>query len=369
MKVPFFSLTRQYAEIKDEIDTAVGGVISGGAYILGENVSKFEGEFAEYCGARYAVGVASGSDALVLALASLNPGNSRVATVPHTFVSTVDAISKNNAIPKFVDVDESEYTMDVSLLPESIDASTAGILPVHLYGHPADMNQIRKIADEKDLWVIEDAAQAHGSKYYGKHVGVIGDAACFSFYPSKNLGAYGDAGMVVTNRKELADNIRMFRNYGQQVKYHHKFVGYNSRLDEIQAAILRVKLNYLDRWIEQKRRLAKIYCEELANLEQVSTPVERKYVLHSYHLYVIKAQRRDKLMEWLSSKGVDTAIHYPIPVHLQESYNHLNYCVGSMPITERVANQVLSLPMFPELTEDEALYVTKMIKMFYSDQK
>lgn len=368
MKVPFFSLTRQYAEIKDEIDVAVNGVISSGTYILGENASKFEGEFAEYCGARYAVGVASGSDALVLTLASLNPGNSHVATVPHTFVSTVDAISKNNAAPKFVDVDESEYTMDVSLLPEAIDASTAGILPVHLYGHPADINQIRKIADENNLWVIEDAAQAHGSKYYGKHVGVIGDAACFSFYPSKNLGAYGDAGMVVTNSKELADNIRMFRNYGQQVKYHHKFVGYNSRLDEIQAAVLRVKLRYLDRWIEKKRRLAQIYNEELLDIEKVVIPIERKYALHSYHLYVIKAQMREKLMKWLSSKGVDTAIHYPIPVHLQESYSHLGYRVGSLPVTERLSNEVVSLPMFPELTEDEALYVAKMIKTFYSEQ-
>lgn len=368
MNLPFFSLTRQYNKIKDEIEDAVNGVLSSGKYIMGENVLKFEDEFANYCGVKYAVGVASGSDALVLVLNALNVNGSDVLTVSHTFISTADAITKNNAKIKFVDIDRDNFNINVSLLSKAITNSTKGILPVHMYGFPAEMNQIKEIADENGLWVVEDAAQAHGTQYFGKHVGSFGDAGCFSFFPSKNLGAYGDAGMVVTNNKDLAEKMKMLRNYGQPSKHHHNIVGYNSRLDEIQAAILRVKLKHLNRWIEQRRKFAKIYDDELSNQKEVSIPGEKTNTGHSYYLYVIKTSRRDKLMEWLMKKGVDTGIHYPIPVHLQKSYNNLGYPIGSLPVTERVANEILSLPLYPEITEDEILYVAKMLKMFYSEQ-
>lgn len=368
MNVPFFSLQRQYLEIKDEIEDAISDVLSSGSYILGENVLKFECEFANYCGAKYAVGVASGSDALVLALNGLNANGSDVLTVSHTFISTADAIIKNNANLRFVDIDRSDFNMNVSLLPKAITDSTRGILPVHMYGHPVEMDAIKEIAEENGLWVVEDAAQAHGAEYDGKRVGSFGDASCFSFFPAKNLGAYGDAGIVVTNNKDLAEKIKMLRNYGQPVKYHHNIVGYNSRLDEIQATILRIKLKRLNQWIEQRHKFAKIYDDELGSHKEISIPVERMDTRHSYYLYVIKTSRRDDLREWLLKKGVDTGIHYPIPVHLQKSYGNLGFPVGSLPVTEQVANEVLSLPLYPEITEKEVLYVAKKLKMFYSGQ-
>ena len=362
MEIPFVDLKRQYDLIKEEINIKINEVLQNTHFILGENVEIFEKEFANYCGVKYCVGVASGSDALTLCLKALGIGEGdEVITVPNTFIATVDAISRNGAKPVFVDIDTETYNMDVTKIEEEITDKTKAIIPVHLYGQPADMDAIIKIAKKYDLKIIEDACQAHGAEYKGKRVGSLGDAGCFSFYPAKNLGAYGDGGMVVTNNEELAEKIRMLRNYGQSKKYYHDFMGYNSRLDEIQAAVLRVKLRYLDEWNDKRREHAKLYDELLENASGIETPTEKDYVKHVYHLYVMRCKNRDDLQHYLSSKGISTGIHYPIPVHLQMAYKHLEYKQGDFPITEKYSKEILSLPMFPELTDEEIEAVVGLI--------
>jgi dTDP-4-amino-4,6-dideoxygalactose transaminase len=370
--VPFFDLTRQYQEIGDELLAATKRVYEKGRFILGEEVSAFEAEFARYCGVRYGVGVGSGTDALFLALKAIGVGKGdEVITVANSFIASALAISFTGARPAFVEIDPGAYTMD----PDRLEAflkhrekkggieKIKAILPVHLYGHPADMNSILTIAGRYGLPVIEDACQAHGAKIGAKKAGSFGTLACFSFYPTKNLGAFGDAGMVTTDDKKLEAKLRLLRCYGEKNKYEHILKGGNSRLDELQAAILRVKLRRLDRWIEERRRKAKRYTAALSS-QGVVCPFEAKGVRHVYHLYVIRTRKRDVLQAFLKKKGVDTLIHYPVPIHRQAAYEELGYRRGALPLTEQSAQRVLSLPLFPEISEREMDEVARGIESF-----
>lgn len=363
IEVPFFDLKRQYSEIWGEINSVIQKVLQNGQYILGEEVENFEKEFASYCGVRFGIGVASGTDALILAINALGIGKGdEVITVPNTFVSTTDAIARNDANPVFVDIDKESYNIDVTKIEEKITKNTKAIIPVHLYGQPADMDAIVAIAEEHDLFVIEDAAQAHGAEYKGKKVGSLADISAFSFYPSKNLGAFGDGGIVMTNNEEIAAKMKALRNYGQKQKYHHDYIGYNSRLDEIQAAVLRVKLRYLEGWNQLRRKHAKQYNERLQNISGLNVPIEKDYAMHVYHLYVIRCEKRDKIQKVLYSKGIATGIHYPIPIHLQKAYEYLGYREGDFPITEKYSKEILSLPMFPELSHQQCIIVAMEIE-------
>ncbi len=346
-RVLFNDLKPQYASIKDEIDAAVQRVLAGGWYVLGPEVEAFEAEFAAYCGARYAVGVGSGTEALHLALwaCDLGPGD-EVVTVAHTAVPTINAISLTGARPIFVDVDPATRTMDPAAAAAAITPRTRALLPVHLYGHPADMAPLQALARAHGLKLIEDAAQAHGAAYRGMRAGRLGDLAAFSFYPTKNLGAYGDGGMVVTDDAALAERLRLLRNYGQTDRYHHQIEGMNSRLDELQAAVLRVKLRHLDAWTAARRERAARYA---ARLRRVAPPGEAPWAFHVYHLYAVTVPRRAAVQAALAQAGVGTLVHYPIPAHLQPAYAHLGVARGSLPVSERLADEVLSLPLYPEL--------------------
>ena len=356
--ITFVDLKGEYAVIGEEISKTIQTVVKSGWFILGEEGQRFEEEFSKYVGARYGIGVNSGSDALFLALKALGIGEGdEVITVSHTFISTADAIARNGAKPVFVDIEPDTYCIDVSGIEARITDKTRAILPVHLYGHPVDIEPIMGIAKSYNLAVVEDACQAHGAEYKGRKAGSIGNVGCFSFYPTKNLGAYGDGGMVVTDDEELAVKLKMLRNYGQPKKHHHDFIGINSRLDEIQAAILRVKLKHLDEWNERRRGVARLYDELLRN-SSVTTPVERKYAKHVYHLYVVRYKERDRLHQDLLENGIQTQIHYPIPVHRQEAYLGVS-CGVDLPVTEKVCGEILSLPMHPYLQEDEVLAVAE----------
>ena len=370
--VPFLDLTRQYKKIKGEILSATQRVYEKGRFILGEEVSAFEKEFSHYCGVRYGVGVGSGTDALYLALKAAGIGEGdEVITVANSFVATALAISFTGAKPLFVDIDPKTYTMDpnhLELLLKHQKAKGSGrkikaVLPVHLYGHPAEMDSIMEIANRYELIVIEDACQAHGAKYGKKKVGSFGAMGCFSFYPTKNLGGYGDGGMVVTNHKRHGQNLRLLRCYGERKKYEHILKGHNSRLDEIQAAILRVKLKYLDEWNGERRRKAKIYTQMLSPLGVVC-PSEKKGVRHVYHLYTIKTKKRDSLQAFLKKKGIETLIHYPIPIPLQKAYQELGYGRRDFPMTNLWSRKILSLPFFPEMKESEMEEVAEGIRCF-----
>jgi dTDP-4-amino-4,6-dideoxygalactose transaminase len=367
MGVPFLDLRQQYWSIKDEVSAGVQQVMDSCRFVLGENVNSFEKEFASFCGTEYAVGVANGTDALRLALlvCGIEKGD-EVITVPNTFIATAEAISQTGAKIVFVDINSSTYNIDVFRIEGAINEKTKAIVPVHLFGQPADMNPIMKIARKYNLKVIEDACQAHGAEYKGKKVGSIGDAGCFSFYPSKNLAAFGDGGLVVSNGNKIAYKMKMLRDHGQIKKYEHLLEGYNSRLDEMQAAILRVKLKRLDEWNKLRRKNASIYNHLLEDVDEVVMPSEAEYAKHVYHLYVIRTHRRDELQDWLKSKGVGTGLHYPIPVHLQKAYEYLGYKEGDFPVTEDCAKQILSLPMFPELTQKEIEKVVTEIKRFFA---
>ena len=366
MNIPLVDLVRQYEAIRDEVNERIAQVLESGVFILGENVRSFEKEFASYCGVKYAVGVASGTDALVLSLRALHVRRGdEVISVPNTFISTIDAITYNQAFPMFVDIDPQTYCIDTQKVKKRISRRTKAVIPVHLYGHPADMNPLRELADKQGLYIIEDACQAHGAEYAGKRVGSFGICACFSFYPSKNLGAYGDGGMIVTNDENTAETIRTLRDYGQKEKYHHTILGVNSRLDEIQAAVLRVKLKYLDQWIKRRRENARAYDKGLREVPEILTPIEKDGAKHVYYVYAIRAEERDELREFLSKRGISTGVHYPIPVHLQEAYRELGYEGGEFPIAEMCCRTTLSLPMFPELTEEEISYVSAAVREFY----
>jgi dTDP-4-amino-4,6-dideoxygalactose transaminase len=363
--IPFGDLGLQYQAIKVELDQAIQSVLNDGWFILGTNVSAFENEFAAYCGAAFAVGVANGTDALQLALMAcgVTPGD-EVVTTPHSATFTALAISATGAVPTFVDIDPDSYNMNPRKLEEAIGPRTRAVMPVHLYGQPADMDSIVAIAHRYNLSVIEDAAQAHGALYKGRRVGTLGDVACFSFYPSKNLGAFGDGGMVVTSNSEIGEKVRMLRDGGQKTRYDHQLLGRNSRLDELQAAILLVKLTYLEKWNERRRHIAALYTALLGDSE-VEPPIEMPYSRHVYHLYVIRCEDRDALREHLAARGVGTAIHYPIPIHLQGAYRWLNLGRGSFPIAERYAEHVLSLPIYPELTDAKVRQIAAHVREWH----
>lgn len=360
-QVPFVDLAAQYPTIATEIDEAIAKVIRGADFILGREVGLFEEEFAAYCEARYAVGVDSGTSALELALRvyEIGPGD-EVITAANTFIASALAISHTGATPVLVDVDPYTYTIDVAGIAKAITPRTKAILPVHLYGHPADMDPIRQLAEKHGLVVIEDACQAHGARYKGKRTGSLGHAAAFSFYPGKNLGAFGDGGMVVTNDRDIAKRLEMLRNYGQREKYHHQFRGYNRRLDTLQAAILRVKLKHLEEWNAARRKNAELYQEFLEGAGVV-TPAEAPGAESVWHLYVIRTEDRDTLRKSLVSRGISAGIHYPIPIHLQPAYKDLGHKHWDFPITEACAQRILSLPMYAELTPELIKYVAESV--------
>jgi dTDP-4-amino-4,6-dideoxygalactose transaminase len=349
--IPFVDLKSQYNSIKDEINTAVLSVLDSTQFILGDEVLALEQEFAAYCSAEHGVALNTGTSALHLALLAAGIGaGDEVITVPFTFVATVSAIAYTGATPVFVDIDPVSYTMDVNQIEKAITAKTKAIMPVHLYGQPADMDPIMEIANRHGLKVIEDAAQAHRSEYKGRRVGSIGDIGCFSFYPGKNLGAYGEGGMAVTNNPEYAQKMRMLRDWGQDGRYNHVMKGYNYRMDGIQGAILRVKLRYLDQWTDARRTHAAQYDALLAD-SGIKTPVAMPYGHHVYHVYVLRVSQREALQQKLNEQGIQTGIHYPIPVHLQKAFADLGHHKGDFPESELVAAEVLSLPMYPELSE------------------
>ena len=364
--VPFVDLGVQYRAISAEIDDAIAKVIQDADFILGREVRLFEEEFAEFCDSSHAVGVDSGTSALELALRAfdIGPGD-EVITAANSFIASALGISHAGAKPVLVDVDPFTYTLDVKALERAITRRTKAIIPVHLYGHPAHMGPIRQLADKHGLVVIEDACQAHGARYKGKRVGSLGHAAAFSFYPGKNLGAYGDGGMVVTKDRKIANRLEMLRNYGQKEKYKHLFRGYNRRLDTIQAAILRVKLRYLEKWNAARRWNAKLYQKHLEG-SGVVVPGEAGGAESVWHLYVIRTEQRDALKEHLINKGINASIHYPIPIHLQPAYHDLGYKRGDFPVTEAHADRILSLPMYAELTDRQIEFISQTVCEFQS---
>ncbi len=364
MKVPFMDLERIHQPIQNELNTATQSVIKKGDFILGEKVEQFENEFANYCECSYGVGVSSGTEALHLAIAALGvKSGDEVITVANTFIATVLAITYTGAKPVLVDADPTTYNIDINSIENAITKNTKVIIPVHLYGSPVDMTRITEIAKKYNLKVIEDACQAHGAKYKGRKVGSLSNAAAFSFYPAKNLGAFGDGGIVVTNNKEICEKIKMLRNYGQRKKYEHDMIGYNSRLDTIQAAVLSVKLKYLDRWNKMRQDAAKKYNELLKNTDyKTFTQVEHSESV--YHVYAVRSKNRDNLQRYLADNGVGTVIHYPIPIHLSKSYLDLGYKTGDFPIVEKYADEIVSLPMFPGMRNEEIEYVVEVLKKF-----
>ena len=352
----------QYLAYKEEIMEAIERVLNSGQYILGLEVQSFEQEFAQFIGVRFGIGVASGTDALHLALRALNIGpGDEVITVPHTAVATVAAIEMCGATPIFVDIDLDTYTLSPNKLEAAITPRTKAIIPVHLYGCPADMGPILEIAQKHGIFLIEDCAQAHGAMYQGKRVGSFGDLAAFSFYPTKNLGAIGDGGIIVTNDSELAEKVRLLRQYGWRERYVSEVPGWNSRLDELQAAILRVKLRHLEEINRRRRFLAEIYTRLLVNASAIVTPIERPGDYHVYHQYVIRHPRRNDLKAFLAQRGIGTSVHYPVPIHLQPAYRGRLGEVGSFPVSERVAREVLSLPLYPEMDESTVNTVCQAI--------
>jgi dTDP-4-amino-4,6-dideoxygalactose transaminase len=369
MKVPFLDLKAQYESIKDEVAVAIQQVLDKTAFAGGPFVAQFEKEFAAFCKTQYCIGVGSGTDALWLALLGLGVGpGDEVITVPDTFIATAEAISYCGAQPVFVDVDEKTYNMNPALLEAAITARTKAIIPVHLFGQMADMDPILEIARKHNLFVVEDASQAHGAENKGRIAGSIGDAGCFSFYPGKNLGAYGEAGAVVTNNAGLDEKIRMLRDHGQAKKYYHAMIGWNARMDGFQGAILSVKLKHLAEWNDARRRNAKLYNELFGRIDGVVAPQESPDNKHVYHIYAIRVSNRDDLIKTLAEKDIHCGIHYPIPLHLQEAYKALQLKEGSFPVAEKVASEFVSLPMFPELGRDQIEFVAREIGSILAGQ-
>lgn len=368
--IPLVDLKRQYRSLKLEIDAAIKKVTLEANFILGRELEDFENDFAKYCGAKYCVGVASGTDALLLSLRALGVGpGDEVITVANTFIATVLPIIYLGAKPVLVDCGPKTYQIDPKLVEKAITKRTKVIIPVHLYGIPAPVKEIISIARHCKLFVLEDACQAHGSSLNDKKCGSFGQISAFSFYPGKNLGASGDGGAVVTNNSRLNRILRMMRDVGQSVKYKHNIVGYNSRLDTLQAAILSVKLKRLEKWNNNRRKLAKLYDKLLGDLPVILPPSHNKRSLPNYHLYVIRTKKRDSLRAFLTERGISCGMHYPIPVHLQKSMKSLGYKKGDFPIAEQYAKEVLSLPMFPELTEKEVKYMCSLIRNFFSNEE
>jgi dTDP-4-amino-4,6-dideoxygalactose transaminase len=377
--IPFVDLVSPHVALQDELLNAVKGVLTTGMFIGGPVVEKFERDFAEFCGSKHCVGVSSGTDALRFALMAAGIGKGDiVVTVPNTFVATIEAIVQTGATPHFVDIDPQTFNISVSALGDYLKANAGGavkaILPVHLYGQMCDMDAIMDLARQYNLLVFEDACQAHGSEYFSKannrwqKAGSVGKAGAFSFYPGKNLGACGEAGAVTTDDEALAQRMRMIRDHGQNKKYHHLVEGYNGRLDAMQAALLQVKLPYLSGWNATRRELAKNYDKLLAGVDGITTPTESDQSRSVYHLYVVRAKERDELQKHLTEKAISSGLHYPIPLHLQKGYEFLGYRQGDFPVTEKLAREILSLPMFPQLLKTEQELVAQALVEFYQSQ-
>lgn len=363
MNVPFVDLKTQYRSLKPDVDAAISSVLEGAAFVLGRELAEFEQAFARYVGVTHAVGVSSGTDALEIALRACGIGpDAEVITVPNTFIATCEAISLVGAGIRWVEVDERTYNLNPAGLEAAITSRTRAILPVHLYGQPAEMGPIMEIARRHGLKVIEDCAQAHGATYRGQKVGTFGDAAAFSFYPGKNLGAYGDGGAVLTNDDGVADRVRMLRNHGQREKYVHHIEGYCHRLDNLQAAVLSVKLPHLDEWNAKRRRAARLYDELLAGVPGVITPYATPEVKHVYHLYVVQVPERDRVKDDLKERGIETGMHYPIPLHEQPAYAHLGHRPEDFPVSHVLGPRILSLPMFPGITDEQVRFVAAAIR-------
>jgi dTDP-4-amino-4,6-dideoxygalactose transaminase len=365
MKVPFLDLKVQYRQIEKELTPVLQGIMAEGAFIGGPELEAFEAEFAAFCDSPYCVGLNSGTDALRFALmaAGVGPGD-EVVTVPHTFIATTEAISQAGAVSVFVDIDPRTGTMDAGQLAGRITPKTKAVIPVHLYGQPADMDPILDLAAKKSLAVIEDACQAHGALYKGRKAGSMGLVGCFSFYPGKNLGAFGDAGAAVTADETVARKMRMLRDHGQSQKYYHDIEGFNGRLDAIQAAILRLKLKRLEEWNRARRENAAHYDWLLSDVPGVTVVGQAVYSQSVYHLYVILVADRDGLQAYLTEKGIGTGLHYPLPLHLQKAYAHLGFKKGDFPVTEHFAAQLISLPMYAEIAKGQIEYVAACVKNF-----
>jgi dTDP-4-amino-4,6-dideoxygalactose transaminase len=362
MQIPLVDLHAQYRTIKQEVLAAFEEVLEGMQLFLGPQSQAFEQEFATYCECEEAVGLSTGTDALVLALRAcgIGPGD-EVVTVANTFIATVEAIALVGATPVFVDIDPDSYTMDWRQLEQVVTSRTRAILPVHLYGHPAEMQPIMEFACTHGLRVIEDASQAHGATYQGQRVGSFGDIGCFSLYYSKNLGAYGEAGICVTNNHDLAESIRLLRDHGSLTKYQHDILGVNARLDELQAAVLRIKLRYLEQWNAARQAHAQAYTERLRGLVE-AVPVAQPWGTHVYYVYVVRVPQRDHFRQVLEQEGIATGIHYPIPIHLQPACVQYGYKAGMLPVTEEVTERIVSLPMYPELTAEQIQRVVDVVK-------
>lgn len=362
MQIPLVDLYAQYETIKHEVMSAFEDVLKHMQLFLGPRLKEFEREFAAYCGCQYGVGLSSGTDALALALraCAIGPGD-EVITVANTFIATIEAIAMVGATPVFVDIDPETYTMDWRQLEQVLTPRTRAILPVHLYGHPVDMQPVLDFARAHGLRVIEDASQAHGATYKGQRVGGLGDIGCFSLYYSKNLGAYGEAGICVTNDDRLAEALQLLRDHGSRVRYTHEVLGFNARLDELQAAVLQVKLRYLDRWNVARQEHAQAYSEQLRDVVE-AVPVVQPWGTHVYCYYVVQVPERDHFRKVMEREGVATAIHYPTPVHLQPACSHYGYKRGMLPVTEEVTERIVSLPMYPELTVEQRQWVVNSIK-------
>lgn len=370
MKVPFLDLAAQHQPIREQLDAAIRSVIDSSAFAGGPFVAAFEREFAQFCGAAHAIGVGNGTDALWLALLALGVGpGDEVITVPSTFMATAEAISYCGATPRFVDIDERTYTMDPDLLEAAITSKTKAIMPVHLFGQCADMDPILEIARGRGLPVVEDACQAHGALYKGRKAGAMGVAGGFSFYPGKNLGALGEAGGVITNDAELAEKIKVLRDHGQQRKYHHSKIGWNARMDGIQGAVLSVKLKNLEVGNVKRHSHALLYDQLLGEMPEIVTPYEASSGRHIYHVYAVRVQNRNQVLQAMADRGISCAIHYPIPVHLQEAYRFLGLEKGSFPVAEACAEEFLSLPMFPELSNAQIHAVADELKLCISGRK
>lgn len=364
-KLPLVDLKIEYNQIKAEIDRTIQNALDNTAFILGKEVQSFEYEFADFCNAKHAIGVSSGTEALHLVLRALDIGNGdEVITTPMTFFATAEAISQVGAMPVFIDVEADSHNLDPNLIVDAITNKTKAILPVHLHGRPADMGQINQVAEQYNLYVVEDAAQAHGATYCGTTIGNLGTAACFSFYPGKNLGAYGDAGAIVTNDAELASKLRLLRDHGREDKYLHQIVGFNARIDALQAAILRVKLCYLADWNAMRESIAVRYTQRLADLPIV-LPTPSTDIVSVWHHYAICLSEREELCEELNKKGISSGKHYPLSLHLQPAYSHLGYVRGDFPVAEQIADETLSLPIYPLLSERQMDRVVDAVESFF----
>lgn len=370
MKIPFLDLKAQYNSIKDEVYPAINNVLENTAYIMGKAVSDFEDQFGKAHKVKYSIAAGSGTDGNHLALWALGIGHGDEVIIPaNTFIATAWGATLCGATPVFVDVEPDSFNIDPDKIEAAINEKTKAIVAVHLYGQPADMDRLTEIADQYNLFLVEDAAQAHLAEYKGKKIGGIGKAASFSFYPGKNLGAYGEGGAVTTNDEELALQVKRLRDHGALQKYHHEAYGHNYRMDGIQGAVLGIKMKYLEQWTEDRRRNAGRYNELLSDIDSIILPKEMDYAKHVYHLYVIQVKggvkERESLAEHLNENGIATGLHYPVPLHMQKCFAHLNYKKGDFPVTEQLADSILSLPMFPELTEEQIEYIAENIKSYF----